>query len=258
MRVLFMGNNRLAVQVLDWLGDRNDEIVAAVVHPEQERKQGPALMSTLGRLTDRVYTADQLEDRAVRQTILDLEPQIGLSILFGYILSGTFIRRFPSGVINLHLAYLPYNRGAYPNIWSIVEDHPAGVSLHYLDEGIDTGDIIARREVEVKPVDTGKTLYRKLEQAGLALFQHEWPSIVAGDVTCRPQPTKEGTYHDTNDVASIDEIDLDQSYRAGDLIDRIRALTFRPHPGAYFQANGKKVFLWLELIEEEDLPENRE
>ena len=58
--------------------------------------------------------------------------------------------RLPDRVVNLHIAYLPYNRGADPNLWSVLEDTPAGVSIHYVDEGVDTGDIIAQRRARVR------------------------------------------------------------------------------------------------------------
>ena len=63
--------------------------------------------------------------------------------------------------INLHLSYLPYNRGKNPNVWSIVENTPAGVTLHEIDKGIDTGKIIFRKKIVPEAIDTGKSLWEK-------------------------------------------------------------------------------------------------
>ena len=90
--------------------------------------------------------------------------------MFGYILRPNFLRLIPRGCVNVHPALLPYNRGAYPNVWSIVDGSPAGVTIHFVDEGIDTGDIIAQAQVVIEPVDTGESLYRKLERGAVALF----------------------------------------------------------------------------------------
>ena len=150
-------------------------------------------------------------------------------------------------MVNLHPAYLPYNRGQYPNVWSIIEGTPAGVTLHYIDEGIDTGGIIARREVPVEPVDTGESLYRKLEATALELFRETWPLIKAGRAQCLPQDKQAGTYHRTRDIEAIDAIDQERDYKAGDLLNLLRARTFPPYKGAYFTADGKRVYLRLQL-----------
>jgi methionyl-tRNA formyltransferase len=165
-------------------------------------------------------------------------------------LSKAFLDLFPKGCINLHPAFLPYNRGNYPNVWSIVEKTPAGVTLHYIDEGLDTGDIVAQEKVVIEPTDTGGTLYRKLELAALELFQRTWPSIELGTAPRRRQRAEPGTCHRRTDVGAIDEIDLEHMYRAEDLINILRARTFPPHPGAFFRSNGKKIYLSLGLSEE--------
>ena len=151
----------------------------------------------------------------------------------------------------MHPSFLPYNRGQYPNVWSIVEGTPAGVSLHYVDEGIDTGPIIARKEVAVSMVDTGETLYRKLEQAMVELFREAWPKLKAGKAPRIQQGTENVTYHKTRDVEAIDNIELTQSYVARDLINILRARTFPPYRGAYFVHEGRRVYLKLSLEEEQ-------
>jgi methionyl-tRNA formyltransferase len=131
-----------------------------------------------------------------------------------------------------------------------VDDTPAGVTLHEIDEGVDTGDIWARQQVEVRPSDTGRSLYRRLEQASLDLFQSAWPKWKNGELSPTKQSEEEGTKYYTDDVENIDEIDLDAMYTGRELIDILRARTFPPHNGAYFVEDGQKVYLRLELTEE--------
>ena len=88
-----------------------------------------------------------------------LRPTSPSRFLFAYVVNDDFIELFPKGCINLHPALLPHNRGRFPNIWSIVSKTPAGVTLHYIDEGIDTGDVIAQKEVPVEVTDTGAELF---------------------------------------------------------------------------------------------------
>jgi methionyl-tRNA formyltransferase len=248
MRILLFANNWVGWQVARWLKDQGEEIVGLVLHPSHNRKFGQEIINSVGLPDACVFDGSRLRHSEVLQTIRRLRPQIGLSVLFGYILRAELIRFFPSGVINLHPAYLPYNRGAYPNIWSIVEGTPAGVTLHYIDAGVDTGDIIAQKHVPVDPADTGETLYRKLERACVEIFVESWPLVLRGKVPRTPQAREKGTYHHIGDVERIDGIDLDRTYTARELIDILRARTFPPYAGAYFQNGKRKVYLRLELF----------
>jgi methionyl-tRNA formyltransferase len=181
------------------------------------------------------------------QSLRELNCEIAVSILFGYILRPEFIALPSAGCINLHPSLLPYNRGAHPNVWSIIDGTPAGTTLHYIDPGVDTGDIIAQREIAVLPIDTGETLYRRLEQVSLDLFKETWPAVRMGNPPRVPQGSHPGTSHHSSDLQRIDAIDLDATYKARDLINLMRARTFSPYPGAHFQCGGRRIYISLQL-----------
>jgi len=83
--------------------------------------------------------------------------------------------------INLHISLLPYNRGADPNLWSILDNTPSGVTIHVLDEGLDTGKIVAQTKIVFDDeTQTLGTSYANLQENMLALFKATWPSILAG------------------------------------------------------------------------------
>jgi methionyl-tRNA formyltransferase len=261
MRILLFANNWVGWQVARWLKERGDNLVGLVVHPPHMRKYGEEILKTVGLPEDRIFDGSELRQADTMQSIKNLHADIGLSIFFGYILLPDFFHLFPAGVVNLHPSYLPYNRGTYPNVWSIIEGTPAGVSLHYIDVGIDTGDIIAQKQVPVEPVDTGETLYRMLERASVELMKDTWPIILSGQAGRRPQSVEEkSTFHRIRDVEKIDEIDLNRAYPARELINLLRARTFPPYTGAYFRVGNRKVYLRLQLLYEDDLrgelPEN--
>jgi methionyl-tRNA formyltransferase len=248
MRLLLLVNNWVGWQITSWLKERDEEIVGLVLHPYQNRKYGNEITSSIGLPGKIIFDGSRLNESSILHEIAALKADIALSILFDYILQDEFIRLFSKGVINLHPAYLPYNRGQYPNVWSIVEGTPAGVTLHYIDTNIDTGDIIAQIEVPISPVDTGESLYRKLEKACVELFVNNWPHIKNGKVKRMEQSLDAGTCHRATDVQNIDEIDLYRQYMAIDLINILRARTFAPYNGAYFRdKNNRKVFLKLNL-----------
>jgi len=247
VRVLFLGNNWVGWQVLRWLKDQGEEIAGLVLHPRQRQMFGDEISRSAGVDPKLIFDGSRLREAEVLGAIRALKPDIGVSVFFGYILRPDFLTLPPAGCINLHPSFLPYNRGAHPNVWSIIEGTPAGATLHYLDPGVDTGDIIAQRQVEVEPTDTAETLYRRLESACVELFTQAWPLVRAGKAPRISQNGAPGTSHRMQDVERIDEIDLQATFKAQELIDLIRARTFPPYPGAYFRSGGRKVYLRLQL-----------
>jgi len=247
MKIAYFGNNLVGWKILSWLKEQNEDVVCLFVHPPENQKYGREIIRTANLDPEWVFHATVLRNRNIRESILRLKPDIGISAFFGYILRKEIIELFPKGVINIHPSYLPHNRGAYPNVWSIVDGTPAGVTIHYLDEGIDTGDIIAQREVEVKLTDTGQSLYRRLERESIELFKDKWHEIKMGNFETKVQDPDVGTHHFISDVESIDRIELERTYKARDLINIVRARTFPPHKGAYIEVNGKRIYLELNL-----------
>lgn len=125
---------------------------------------------------------------------------VDLIISYGYryILKDDLLNKFPGKVINLHISYLPWNKGADPNLWSFLEDTPKGVTIHYIDAGVDTGDIIAQRDITYSLNDTLRTTYDRLSREIESLFKSVWPEIKAGNIRGKPQ-SPGGTFHRLKD-----------------------------------------------------------
>jgi len=133
------------------------------------------------------------------------DPQ--MAVVHGYrlIVRRAVLDRLPDRVVNLHIAYLPFNRGSDPNLWSLLEDTPKGVTIHYVDEGVDTGDVIARRQLEFGDDETLASTYAALQAAMLELFREQWPAIRAGRCGRTPQ-TGPGTSHRSADRAAVEHL----------------------------------------------------
>lgn len=249
IRILYMGNNLVALEVLKWLKDKNENIVGLVVHPPERRKYGEEIIHASELPTEFIFSGIEINQTNFLDRMRELKPEIILSILFDYILRKELIQIPRMGCINLHPAYLPFGRGQYPNVWSIVEETPAGATLHYIDEGIDTGDIIAQKKVIVDFTDTGESLYRKLEKACIELFKENWEAIKKGTTKRIKQPAG-GTYHRTKEVTKIDEIKIDENYEARYLLNVLRARTFPPFESAYVRlSDGRKIYIRVSLEE---------
>jgi methionyl-tRNA formyltransferase len=255
MRVVAFANNRVGRDLVRFLAQAPaTELVGLVVHTCERAASREQIIEQSGLEDGAILDAPKLRTEEGLHWLRRRAPDLGASIFFGHILKPAALELFGNGVVNIHPAYLPYNKGAFPNVWSIVDGTPAGVTLHFLDQGVDTGDIVARREVRVEPTDTGKALYHRLEEACVDLFEDTWPDILSGRANRTPQSVEEGTFHRSRDVEQIDPIDLDEQMSARDLINRLRARTFPPHEGCYFEKGGTKVFMRLQLWREGEDP----
>ncbi|RKX28706.1 MAG: formyl transferase [Candidatus Zixiibacteriota bacterium] len=121
-----------------------------------------------------------------------------ISYGYGHIIKPNVISRLQGRIINLHISLLPWNRGADPNLWSFLEDTPKGVTIHFIDSGIDTGQILAQEEVEMECDDTLSTSYQRLTNKIELLFMEIWTDICTGKCKCVPQ-VGDGTSHRRKD-----------------------------------------------------------
>ena len=120
-----------------------------------------------------------------------------LVISYGYrhILKKEIIESSKAPIVNLHISYLPWNRGAHPNFWSFYECTPSGVSIHLIDEGVDTGAIIYQRYVNFdKEEDTFLKTYKKLIVEIEKLFRNNIDELISKKFIATPQRRK-GSYH---------------------------------------------------------------
>lgn len=131
--------------------------------------------------------------------------QINFIISYGYkhILKKEILDLCPGRAINLHISYLPYNRGADPNFWSFIENTPKGVTIHYMDEGIDTGDIIIQEKVQfINRQETLETSYAKLHSVIQNLFKNNWEDIKTKKIKSKKQMGS-GTFHKQQDRLNL-------------------------------------------------------
>ena len=136
---------------------------------------------------------------------------IAISFGYQYIIPRNILENEKCPIINLHISFLPFNRGAHPNFWSFYEQTPSGVTIHQVDDGIDTGDIICQKEIEF---DNGETTfidtYNRLRCEVEMLFL-EWKNeIISKNYTTTPQDSNIATFHK--------EADLPQNFSGWDSV----------------------------------------
>lgn len=139
-----------------------------------------------------------IEDRLTLDWVDNKKFDFLISYGYRHILKNDILSRFPDKAINLHISYLPWNRGADPNLWSFIDKTPKGVTLHYIDLGVDTGDIIAQKEIVFDKNETLSTSYQKLKFLVESLFEEQWPLIRQG-LCNRQKQTNTGSMHKARD-----------------------------------------------------------
>lgn len=156
------------------------------------------LIEWIGK-TDEVKATDE---RLTLQEIQEYGPSLIVSYGYKYILRPPVIRAYAGSIINLHISYLPWNRGYHPNFWSFYEGTPKGVTIHHIDEGIDTGDILLQKEVDFTPEeDTLSKTYDRLRQEIEELFIINWPRLRLSVVTSVPCQSR-GSHHFRRDLSA--------------------------------------------------------
>lgn len=249
MRILLLANSWVGLKTCEYLKERKEDIVGLAIHEPEKQKLTQKIIRAAGVSKQHVYLAHELREKKTLTKIKKLKPDIVIASFWAYILKPEFIEIPPRGCINFHPAYLPFNRGMNPNVWPFIEGTQAGVTIHYIDPGIDTGDIIARKKVPIDSIDTAETLYNKTLIAIVDLFQDVWPGIKAGGNPRIPQNSlKEGqTFHKAKDVNQLDYIDLKKRYVARQLINILRARSYNDKYYTYFEDGGKRVYIRVQL-----------
>lgn len=220
---VFLGLNDAGEKVYSWLNERDDVKVRAL-----------------------------LTEKEQLSLISNINPDIVISSGFEHKVPKEIIEVPEKGIVNLHPSFLPYNRGSHPNVWSIIDDTPAGVSIHYMVEEIDEGPIIDRKEVRVEPSDTAGTLYDRLQKEMFQLFKQNWEDIREG-VKGREQNNETCSKNYEKDLEQISKLDLDEKVEAGEFLKKLRGLTWKPHKTAYFEKYGEKYYVEVEITSESQL-----
>lgn len=172
---------------------------------------------------------------------------LGILAWWPRIINNALIKVPKNGFINFHPSLLPYNRGKNYNFWAIVENAPFGVTLHFVDSGVDTGDIVAQRLIPYDWTDNGGSLYLKAQKEIMKLFYETYPKIRSLNISRQPQQKSEGSYHNSSELEPASRIDLDKEYVARDLLNRLRARTFEGHPACWFEHENERYEVRVQI-----------
>lgn len=239
MKIVFMGTPEFAVLPLRTLVKEGYEVVAVVTQPD--RPQGRKRILTPSPVKEEavchgipVLQPEKIRNEDAIQQLRKFSPDLIVTAAYGQILPKSVLQLPRLGCINLHASLLPKYRGGAPVHYAIMNgEKKTGVTIMYMAEGLDTGDMISKVELPIYEDDHTGTLLARLSEAGAALLMETLPGLAAGTVTAVAQNNDEATYAPT--IKREDER-INWSRSASAIHNQVRALT--PEPGAFTLWNG--------------------
>lgn len=245
LKLAFAGDRDVAVEILTMLLRLGDVPSAVLLSDEDRASHDRALLDLCGGagISPLVLRGSQLGDAAALESLRRLDLDYLVCVHFPYMLRRPILDTARLGVLNLHPSYLPYNRGWHTPTWAILEGTPAGASLHYVIESLDSGDVVYQEQIGIDPGDTAHTLYSRLKALEVKVFAEGWRRIRSGCRSGAHQAAERATSHRRQELfdPAVQRIDLDASTTASDLLRRLRGLTTsRLDEAAYFESGDRK------------------
>jgi len=246
MNIVFMGTPEFSVPTLEMLIGENHHISAVVTQPDKPKGRGnkeamPPIKECALKHNIPVLQPIRIKgDEIFYKHILSLNPDIIVVVAFGQILPQNVLDIPKYGCINIHGSLLPKYRGAAPIQWSIINgDNVTGVTIMYMDKGMDTGDMLTKQKILITQEDTYESLHDKMKTIGANLLRDTLPMIVAGGQDRMKQDDATSTYAPI--ISKIlGEVDWNKSSQAIDAL--IRGLN--PWPTCYTYYKGETMKIW--------------
>ena len=246
--IALFANHNVGLEVAKFLATRspNDQVCALFLTGEQPMNDKRIAKAT-GIKEERIFTGrDSLMEAETIELFRNQTFDVIICVYWPWLLKDEIFTSVAK-TINFHPAFLPINRGWFPHVHSLIDGSKTGVTLHKIEDGADTGPIWAQKEVEIKSTDTAKEIYDRLQDEMVILFREKWEDIRDNKLIAVPQDESRANYHAKSEIEELDLIEPMRSYKAEDLINRIRARSFGKRGFAYFEVNGERIYIKIDL-----------
>lgn len=243
--VVFMGTPAFSAPILRMLHEEGYEVLAVVTQPDRPvgRKKvltPPPVKEEAVRLGLPVIQPEKLRGSEELQQIIGLEADLVITAAFGQILPKELLEAPRLGCINVHASLLPQYRGGAPIHQAIIDGQDTtGVTIMYMAEQLDAGDIISQQEIVIEDTDHTGSMFEKLSEVGRELLKETLPSIINGTNPRIPQDESKVTYASN---ISREQERIDWSKDARTIYNQVRGL--HPWPVAYTTFEGASFKIW--------------
>lgn len=249
MKYIYAGDRQIAFNILKFLLQRGYQPQALLLNDEDKASHNQALKKLVAPLNIPVIVGNDFRSTEAIEFYKACEPDYFIGIHFPKLIPSEILNIPKVGFLNLHPAYLPFNKGWHTPSWAILEGTPYGATLHFMSEELDAGDVVHQKELKVMPNDTAHSLYQKVLALEEEVFREALPSLLTLQPPRKPQKGA-GTSHRQKDLENMRVLHLDAPLKTGVLIDRLRALTTnRWEEAAWFEKDGRKYLIRVEIRE---------
>ena len=243
MKIIFMGTPDFAVGTLRSLAEAGHEITLVVSQPDKPKGRGHAMVPTPVKVVAEdlgIPVFQPVKIREAKDVLEKTEADVCVVAAFGQIIPASILHMKKYGCINVHASLLPKYRGAAPIQWAVIDgEKESGVTIMQMDEGLDTGDMLAKAIVPLDEKGTGGSLFDKLREAGGRLCVETLAKLEKGEITPEKQGESPTAYASMLDK-KMGNIDWNKS---AVVIERlVRGLN--PWPSAYTHLDGKTLKIW--------------
>lgn len=251
LRIVFMGTPDFAVPSLQALLEEGYQVVLAVTQPDRPKGRKriltpPPVKEEALRAGIPVFQPERLRREEAVRHVAEYKPDLIVTAAFGQILPKAVLELPRYGCINVHASLLPKYRGGAPIHHAVMAgEKETGVTIMYMAEGIDTGDMISRVAIPIRDEDNTGILFDKLAREGAELLRRTLPELLAGRIQAEPQNHGEAIL--APNIRREDEI-VDWNRPARTVFNHIRGLS--PWPVAYTTWNGENFKLWAARLPE--------
>lgn len=246
LRVVFMGTPEFCVPILEFIIN-NYNCIGVVTQPDKQvGRKKEIIYSPIKEiaLKHNVKVLQPVKIKSEYQDIIDLNPDIIITCAYGQIVPEVILNHPKYGCINVHASLLPELRGGAPIHKAIIYGlKETGITIMYMDKGMDTGDMISKVKVEIEDSDTAESLHDKLQQASVPLLEKTIPEIANGTNKREKQDESKVTFAYN---ISREEEHVDFNKTSTEVFNQIRGLN--SWPGAYVVLDEKDIKLWLSKI----------
>ncbi|MDX5476252.1 MAG: methionyl-tRNA formyltransferase [Bacillaceae bacterium] len=243
--IVFMGTPDFAVPVLQQLLNDNYNVIAVVTQPDRPKGRKKELTPPPVKVEAvkhgiPVYQPEKIRLEEEYSKIINLQPDLIVTAAFGQILPKALLEAPKYGCVNVHASLLPKLRGGAPIHYSIIQgEEKTGVTIMYMVEKLDAGDILTQVEVDILEKDHVGTLYDKLSVAGSQLLSETLPKLFAGELTPIKQDESKVTFAYN---IKREEEKIDWSKTGEEIYNHIRGM--HPWPVAYTLIDGQVMKIW--------------
>lgn len=258
MRILFMGTPDFAMESLKALYESKYDVIGVVTNIDKPKGRGMKLICSPVKeyaLENNIHIYQPVKIRnnpEFLEEVKSLNPDLICVVAYGKILPQELLDIPKYGCVNVHGSLLPKYRGAAPIQWAVLNgDKKTGITTIFMNAGMDTGDMILKKEVDIGEDETTGELWERLSKVGANLLVETVKQIEEGTVKKEPQP-EEGTIAPmlSKEMAKIDW----ENKTAQEIKNLVRGLN--PIMGAFSYLNDKKIKFWkVQTITENELSE---